>query len=54
MPDSSVEIEAEGERGMIEQFIKEVTVGPRHAAVSDVAPTFKDYTGQYRSFDIRG
>ena len=54
LPDGSVELEAEGDRSLLEQLIREVTAGPSHANVTDVMPTWKTFTGQYSSFDIKG
>jgi acylphosphatase len=48
-----VEIEVEGNRGLIEEFIKEVKVGPRHAAVEDLVIEWKDSTLRYSNFEIR-
>jgi len=36
-PDGSVELEAEGERGMVEAFLAEVRVGPRFGNVSSLS-----------------
>ena len=54
--DGSVEIEVAGDRGMIEELIKQVRVGPRSAHVSNVhiewieGDTNED---QYSHFEIR-
>ncbi|MEW5976708.1 MAG: acylphosphatase [Acidobacteriota bacterium] len=50
--DGSVEVEAEGEREMVESLIGQLRVGPRSAAVSDVEVTWREYQGTYASFDI--
>ena len=50
--DGSVEIEAEGDRGSIEELIKEVKVGPFGASVRDVKVDWRQFTGEYNSFDV--
>lgn len=47
-----VEIEAEGERSLVEEFIKEVKVGPRAARVADVVIRWKETLQHYTSFEI--
>jgi acylphosphatase len=48
-----VEIEIEGDRSLIEEFINEVKVGPRVAHVTDVKIEWLKCTKSYRSFEIR-
>ena len=48
-----VEIEIEGDRSLIEEFIKEVKVGPRSANVKDLKIEWLNSTKSYRSFEIR-
>jgi acylphosphatase len=48
-----VEIEVEGDRSLIEEFIKEVKVGPRAAHVADLKIEWLKYTGSNSSFDVR-
>ena len=50
--DGNVEIEIEGERSLIEEFIKEVKVGPRAAHVIDVMIEWKPVEHQYKEFTI--
>ncbi|MFQ5825099.1 MAG: acylphosphatase [bacterium] len=47
-----VEIEAEGERGRIEELIKSVKKGPTLSRVVDVIVEWKEYTQKYTSFEI--
>jgi acylphosphatase len=47
-----VEIEVEGDRSLIEEFIKEVKVGPRAAHVRDVAIQWKETLQHYNSFEV--
>lgn len=49
-----VEIEAEGERGMVEELIALLRVGPRSAHVADLAVTWREPADTAGSgFDIR-
>lgn len=52
LPDGTVEIEAEGQRGQVEEFIKYVKTGPTFARVTDLSVEWKAYTGNYDSFEI--
>jgi|GEM_PF-3771549 len=54
MPDGSVTVEAEGDRGAIEILIKELKAGPSHATVTDIDVFWVECSGKYSSFDIRG
>ena len=51
--DGGVEIEAEGERSLIEELIKDVRIGPRAAHVTNVSVEWKKPQGHYQNFDIR-
>ena len=48
-----VEIEIEGDRSLIEEFIKEVKVGPRAASVKDLKIEWLNTAKSYKSFEIR-
>lgn len=49
----SVEIEAEGDRSLLEELIKEVKVGPRSARVTNLTIEWKDSKPpHYQRFDI--
>ena len=48
-----VEIEAEGDRSMLEELIQAVKVGPRSAHVSDLKIEWKSPDHPYPGFDIR-
>jgi len=55
-PDGSVEIEAEGERTLLEQLVADVRRGPRSAQVTDLTLEWEDLTGPGRHaphFSIR-
>jgi acylphosphatase len=52
--DGSVEVEAVGDRSLLEEFIKELKVGPRSAHVTDVQMEWLTSSSrQYTSFEIR-
>lgn len=48
-----VEIEAEGERGLIEELIRDVKVGPRVGYVKDLKIEWKDFQNSYKEFEVR-
>lgn len=52
-PDGRVEVEVEGERGLINALIEELKVGPRSAYVAAVTTTWKEYQGEFDDFQIR-
>lgn len=53
LPDGTVEIEAEGERALLEELISEVKVGPRSAVVNDTSVTWEEYEGKYADFQVQ-
>ena len=58
MYNGNVEIEAAGDRSLLEQFIKEVKVGPRSAHVADLHVEWRDplpqeTAPQQAGFEIR-
>lgn len=50
--DGSVLSEVEGERGMVEEYIKALKVGPRLSSVRDVDVHWAEYGGEFDSFEI--
>ena len=52
LPDDTVEIEAEGDHGLVSDFLKEVSIGPRAGYVSGVDVEWKPYAGSYEEFRI--
>jgi acylphosphatase len=48
-----VEIEAEGEKDVLEVLIREVRVGPRAADVTDLRVTWKEPRHVFHSFFVR-
>jgi len=47
-----VEIEAEGEEGILKQFIEEVKIGPRFSQVRSFHIDIKEYEGKYQKFEV--
>ncbi len=48
----NVEIEVEGDRSLIEDLIKDVSIGPRSAQVTDVKVGWKNPRSEHRGFEI--
>jgi acylphosphatase len=48
-----VEIEAEGDRSLVEEFIKQVKVGPRAAHVTDMKIEWIKCTETHSGFEVR-
>ncbi|MFH0990239.1 MAG: acylphosphatase [bacterium] len=51
--DGNVEIQVEGERGMIEEFIQRLKVGPRSAHVTDMKIEWRNVEKTFKEFDIK-
>ena len=52
-PDGSVEIMAEGEEGLIDDFIKTVKIGPSFGKVTDMSVEFPESPLYFTTFEIR-
>ncbi|MCI0406700.1 MAG: acylphosphatase [candidate division Zixibacteria bacterium] len=52
LPDGNVEAYAEGEKGLLEEFIRLLRVGPMGADVSGVSVEWAKPSGRYKSFSI--
>ncbi|MCI0595208.1 MAG: acylphosphatase [candidate division Zixibacteria bacterium] len=52
MPDGNVEAYAEGEKGLLEEFIKLLRTGPVAADVSGVSVEWARPSGRHKSFSI--
>lgn len=52
LPDGNVEVEAYGNRSLIEEFISVVKIGPISAHVTDVAIEWKKTNNRYEYFEI--
>ena len=53
LPDSSVEICAEGDRKQLEKLVELLKVGPPGARVANLELTWSEYSGQYNDFSVR-
>ncbi len=51
--DGRVEVVAEGNREILEQFLEELKRGPRLARVEEVEVSWEDYKGEFVDFTIR-
>lgn len=47
-----VEIVVEGDRSLVEEFLKDIRVGPRTAHVADVKIQWKEQSHNYRTFEV--
>lgn len=52
LPDGSVLIHAEGDRGAVEALIDDLRVGPPNASVTNISVAWTQFTGKYQSFQI--
>jgi acylphosphatase len=52
LPDGRVEVEVEGEKGMLEELIKDCRVGPPGADVANVKVEWKPYQAEFSRFLI--
>ncbi|MCK4384621.1 MAG: acylphosphatase [candidate division Zixibacteria bacterium] len=48
-----VEVEVEGNKGVIQEFTKELRIGARSAHVTDIKIQWGNYQGKYKNFDIK-
>ncbi|MCX7760117.1 MAG: acylphosphatase [Hydrogenothermaceae bacterium] len=53
MPDGTVEVEAEGDKEVLEQLLKYIHQGPPRATVERVDYRFLEKEGGYNDFEIR-
>jgi acylphosphatase len=52
LPDGNVEVEAHGQRSLVEEFISVVKIGPLSAHITDVAIEWKKTDNRYEYFEI--
>jgi acylphosphatase len=52
LPDGSVEVVAEGEKGALDKLIQFCRVGPAGARVDQVRVEWEDFKGEFRGFRI--
>ena len=53
LPDGGVEIEAEGQRSLLEELIKELRVGPRASRVTEIAVEWQSPRHEMTEFKIQ-
>jgi acylphosphatase len=53
MPNGSVKVEVEGDRGIIEELLKQLRIGPRAANVKDLRVEWSAFSGDLGDFEIR-
>ena len=53
VPGGGVEVQAEGERGKLEELVSHLRVGPPAARVEKVTTSWAEPTGRYTVFEIR-
>ncbi|MBN2009930.1 acylphosphatase [candidate division KSB1 bacterium] len=53
VPNGNVEIDVEGDEGLIIELIQMVKVGNSHSRVTGVDVTWKEFKGKYSTFFIR-
>ena len=51
--DGNVEIEAEGDRSLVEEFLRDVRIGPRSAHVTNLRLEWREPTHHTDLFEIR-
>ena len=53
LPDGRVEVVAEGEQGLINDFISDLRIGPSSGNVAGVEVEWKAYTGDFENFSLK-
>lgn len=53
LPNSKVEIEVEGEKGVLEDFLEEMRRGPAVSHVTGVDARWSEFSGKFERFEIR-
>lgn len=53
LPDGNVEFLAEGQKGMLNSFLKDVNRGPVSARVTNLELNWSNFTGEFKNFRIR-
>jgi len=48
-----VEMEAEGEKGLLEELLRRLKAGPDGAVVEKIDVSWAEHTGKYSAFDVR-
>ncbi len=53
LPSGEVEVVAEGDRELLEDFLSDVRSGPRGARVVDVVVSWEAFRGEFLDFGVR-
>jgi acylphosphatase len=53
LPDGTVEVHAEGERGQLQRLITHLESGPPAARVGKIVTDWSEYTGDYTKFSVK-
>ena len=48
-----VEIEADGDKNKLEEFLRQLEIGPPEALIENIDITWSDCVGSYPGFDVR-
>jgi acylphosphatase len=49
----NVELEAEGEKGRLEELLRRLKAGPEGAEVAKIDVSWTEHAGKYSTFDVR-
>ena len=53
LSNGDVELEAEGEKGLLEELLRRLKAGPNGAEVEKIDVTWSECAGKYSAFDVR-
>jgi acylphosphatase len=53
LPTGEVEVVAEGDRQLLEEFLAELRRGPRGARVDDILVSWETFRGEFTEFSVR-
>ena len=53
LPDGDVEVEVEGDQGLIIDFAGELRIGPHSAHVTDIKINWSEFESKFKGFEIR-
>jgi acylphosphatase len=53
LPDGNVEVVAEGEKGLLLDFIKELRIGPGSATVTKIDVDWIDQPAEFNDFEVK-
>ena len=53
LPDGDVEVEVEGDRGLVIDFAEELKIGPHSGHVTDVKINWGEFENKFKGFELR-